>query len=56
MAISGSVGSTTSLVDGFYVPNVVLNTQKHNIEYQKSDKMSIYAIYEPIRAKIDNFL
>ena len=26
MAISGSVENTTSLVDGFYVPNMVLNT------------------------------
>ena len=41
MAISGSVDSTTSLVDGLYVPNMVLNTQKHVIEYQKSDKLSI---------------
>ena len=31
MAISGSVDNTTSLVDGFYVPNMVLtlkNTSK----------------------------
>ena len=35
MAISGSVDSTTSLVDGLYVPNMVLNTQKHVISIKK---------------------
>ena len=29
---------------------------KHVIEYHKGDKMSIWAIYKPIRAKIHNFL
>ena len=52
-AISGSVDSTTSLVDGFYVPAYGL---KRVIEYHKGDRMSIWAIYEPIRAKIHNFL
>ena len=49
MAISVSVDSTTSLVDGFYVPKMVLNTQKHVIEYQKVKKkfdLSYLPIYD----------
>ena len=52
MAILGSVDSNTSLADDFLCITYGL---KHVIEYHKGDKMSIWAIYVPIRAKIHHF-